>query len=130
MSAATGPSGATAALTLTLPLRSGSWSNVTKRNVARPKPSLPQTPVALGYRMPGEWEPHAATWMAWPHNRADWPGKFAAIPWVYAEIIRNLVRVEQVNILVNDEVSEASARNVLVTADVLPKNAVEPGSRS
>jgi len=86
--------------------------------------------VAVGYRMPGEWEPHAATWIAWPHNRADWPGKFAPIPWVYAEIIRNLVRVEQVNILVNDEVSEASARNVLVTADVLPKNAVEPGSRS
>jgi agmatine deiminase len=80
--------------------------------------------------MPGEWEPHAATWIAWPHNRTDWPGKFAAIPWVYAEIVRNLARVERVNILVNDEQAEATARKVLVTAEVLPKNSAEPGSRS
>ena len=46
--------------------------------------------------MPAEWEPHAATWLAWPHNRTDWPGKFAAIPWVYAEIVRHLARVERV----------------------------------
>ena len=71
--------------------------------------------------MPAEWEPHAATWIAWPHNRTDWPGKFAPIPWVYAEIVRNLARAERVNILVNDEAAEAKARAVLVTADVLPK---------
>ena len=47
-------------------------------------------PAALGYRMPAEWEPHAATWIAWPHNRTDWPGKFEPIPWVYAEIVRHL----------------------------------------
>ncbi|HKR94933.1 MAG TPA: agmatine deiminase family protein, partial [Candidatus Angelobacter sp.] len=38
------------------------------------------TPHSLGYRMPAEWEPHAATWLAWPHNKNDWPGKFEAIP--------------------------------------------------
>jgi agmatine deiminase len=54
------------------------------------------------YRMPAEWEPHDATWIAWPHNREDWPGKFLAIPWVYAEIVRHLSRVEDVHILVND----------------------------
>ncbi len=80
--------------------------------------------------MPGEWEPHAATWIAWPHNRTDWPGKFAPVPWVYVEIIRNLARVEQVNILVNNDAAEASARDVLVAADVLPKHCVEPGTRS
>jgi agmatine deiminase len=80
--------------------------------------------------MPGEWEPHEATWIAWPHNRTDWPGKFAAIPWVYAEIVRHLARVERVNILVNDERAEAAAREVLVTAEVLPKTAAEPGTRS
>ena len=80
--------------------------------------------------MPAEWEPHAATWIAWPHNRTDWPGKFAAIRWVYPEIVRNLARVEQVNILVNDEKSEAAARVVLVTAEVLPKESVDPGSAS
>ncbi len=80
--------------------------------------------------MPGEWEPHSATWIAWPHNRSDWPGKFEAIPWVYAEIIRNLSRVEGVNILVDDESVEAKAREVLIDAEVLPKNSDRPGSRS
>ena len=80
--------------------------------------------------MPAEWEPHSATWIAWPHNHTDWPGKFAPVPWVYAEIVRNLARVEQVNILVNDELSEAQARTTLVTAEVLPNSALAPGSPS
>jgi len=42
------------------------------------------TPRALGYRVPAEWEPHEATWLAWPHNPEDWPGKFQTIPWIYA----------------------------------------------
>ena len=57
-------------------------------------------PSSLGYRMPAEWEPHEATWIAWPHNRDDWPGKFAPIPWVYTEIVRHLSRVERVHIVV------------------------------
>ena len=60
--------------------------------------------------MPAEWEPHQATWIAWPHNRSDWPGKFATIPWVYAEIVRNLARVERVNILVNDLIARKPRR--------------------
>ena len=88
---------------------------------------LSQTPAALGYRMPAEWEPHEATWIAWPHNRSDWPGKFEAIPWIYAEIIRHLARVERVNILVNDEAAEAKAREVLVRSHVLPEKACTPG---
>ena len=51
--------------------------------------------------MPAEWEPHEATWIAWPHNRDDWPGRFAPIPWVYGEIVRKLSRVEKVRILVS-----------------------------
>jgi agmatine deiminase len=62
-----------------------------------------QPPSALGYRMPAEWEPHAATWIAWPHNRDDWPGKFAPVPWVYTEIVRHLSRVEKVHILVRGQ---------------------------
>ena len=58
-------------------------------------------PAALGYRMPAEWEPHAATWLAWPHYQGDWPGKFEPIPWVYAEIIRNLAKRERVELIVN-----------------------------
>jgi agmatine deiminase len=65
------------------------------------------------YRMPAEWEPHAATWIAWPHNPEDWPGKFRPIPWVYAEIVRHLSRVEDVHILVNNLAAERSAASVL-----------------
>jgi len=77
--------------------------------------------------MPAEWEPHEATWLAWPHNRSDWPGKFEAIPWIYAEIIRHLARVERVNILVQNETEEARARALLVQAHVLPEKARDPG---
>ncbi|MBO0698671.1 MAG: agmatine deiminase family protein [Zavarzinella sp.] len=68
--------------------------------------------------MPAEWEPHAATWLAWPHQASDWPGKIAAIPWVYAEIVRHLHRRERVHILVNDRAKEAAARRVLTKAGV------------
>lgn len=71
------------------------------------------TPRQLGFRMPAEWEPHEATWIAWPHHREDWPGRFAPIPWVYGEIVRKLSRVERVRILVRDEPAERSARRVL-----------------
>jgi agmatine deiminase len=72
-----------------------------------------QGPRALGFRMPAEWEPHEATWMAWPHNREDWPGRFAPIPWVYGEIVRRLAEVERVRILVKDAGEEESARRIL-----------------
>jgi agmatine deiminase len=63
--------------------------------------------------MPAEWEPHAATWIAWPHNRDDWPGKFAAIPWVYGELVRHLHRQERVRILVQNTAEESRAKRVL-----------------
>jgi agmatine deiminase len=68
--------------------------------------------------MPAEWEPHAATWLAWPHRRSDWPGKFAPIPWVYAEIVRHLHRRERVRILVNDAMARGRAAGVLRKAGV------------
>jgi agmatine deiminase len=72
-----------------------------------------RTPAALGYRMPAEWEPHAATWLAWPHETSDWPGKFAPIPWVFGEVVRHLVGGERVCILVADAGAERRARAVL-----------------
>ncbi len=77
-------------------------------------PSAPAaTPRALGYHMPAEWHPHAATWIAWPHNASDWPGKFQPIPWVYAEIVRHLARVEIVHILVSDAAERERAKKIL-----------------
>jgi len=66
--------------------------------------------------MPAEWEPHAATWMAWPHNRADWPGKFDAIEWVIAEVARHLSRDERVEILVRDSAGRPRVRRMLADA--------------
>lgn len=63
--------------------------------------------------MPAEWEPHEATWLAWPHEITDWPGKFAPIQWVYGEIVRHLSRVEKVRILVANADVQQKARRVL-----------------
>ncbi len=79
-------------------------------------------PAAKGYRMPAEWEPHASTWLAWPHFKGDWPDKFEPIPWVYAEIIRNLARHERVDLIVNSERAEKNARAVLELANALSDN--------
>jgi agmatine deiminase len=75
-------------------------------------------PANLGFRMPAEWEPHEATWIAWPHQRADWPGKFEAIGWAYAEIVRHLHHCEKVFILVNDGKSENRAKKLLRQVDL------------
>jgi len=72
--------------------------------------------------MPAEWEPHAATWLAWPHYKLDWPGKFEPIPWVYAEIIRYLSRQERVEIIVKDASAEKLARKTLKRAHALNDN--------
>jgi agmatine deiminase len=73
-------------------------------------------PFALGYWMPAEWEPHAATWLAWPHEKTDWPGKFAPIPWVYADIVRHLSQVERVRILVENKPMERAVCRILKSA--------------
>ena len=75
------------------------------------------TPHQLGFRMPAEWEPHRATWLAWPHAR-DWPGKAGAIPWVYGEMVRHLAASERVRLLVRDATEEKRARQVLARARV------------
>lgn len=66
-----------------------------------------------GFRMPAEWERHEATWICWPHNRTDWPGKMTVIQWIYGEMVRKLVGGEIVRILVNSPFQEVQARRVL-----------------
>jgi agmatine deiminase len=67
----------------------------------------------LNFRMPAEWEPHEATWLGWPHELTDWPGKFAPIPWAFAEIVRHLTRVERVNLLVENHAARSRVRAIL-----------------
>ena len=70
--------------------------------------------------MPAEWEKHEATWIGWPHNRSDWPGKFTCIPWVYGEIVRKVAAGELLRIIVESKSHEGSARRVLTKAGVDP----------
>jgi agmatine deiminase len=72
-----------------------------------------KTPFELGYHMPAEWELHEATWLGWPHELSDWPGKFAPIPWAFAEIVRHLSHVERVFLMVENAVAEKRVRSIL-----------------
>ena len=76
------------------------------------------TPAQLGFRMPAEWEPHAATWLAWPHNRDTWPDLGAVISAVYVQMIAALHQDERVHICVNDSETAAYVRHTLDTAGV------------
>jgi agmatine deiminase len=75
-----------------------------------------KTPSELGFAMPAEWEPHEATWLGWPHCRTDWPGKLAAIEWVYGEIVRKIAEGEKVRIVIDSAGMEAKARRILTRA--------------
>ncbi len=63
--------------------------------------------------MPAEWEPHRATWIAWPHHEPDWPGKLGPIRWVYAEIARVIADHEPLEILCQDDDVLESARTAI-----------------
>ena len=80
------------------------------------------TPATLGYRMPAEWAPHAATWLAWPHKAASWPGNFDPIPGVWVEIVRALQPHERVDILVNDTDAAAAVHALLRAGEVSEGN--------
>jgi agmatine deiminase len=77
---------------------------------------LAQPPGTQGFRMPAEWAPHAATWLAWPHKEASWPGRLDRIPPVIAAMAAALMPGERVEINVNDAAMEASARAALAVA--------------
>lgn len=73
---------------------------------------------ASEYRFPAEWEPHAATFLAWPVNKADWPGKFDPIPWVFAEIVRHLAMSEPVHLLIPSRAAKPKITGMLRHAHV------------
>jgi agmatine deiminase len=66
-------------------------------------------PAQLGYRFPAEWEPHAGTWVSWPHRQKTWPGKFEPIPALWADMIRSIARFEPVHVLAGGEAIHVQA---------------------
>jgi agmatine deiminase len=89
----------------------------------------PPTPASLGYRWPAEWEPHAATWLAWPHKPETWPGKFEPIPAVWQKLVRTLAEFEPVHVCAGGEAVMAAAQKMVgnvpnVTLHDIPTNDV------
>ena len=70
------------------------------------------SPTELGFSMPAEWEKHEATWLTWPHNAGDWPGKFEVIPWVYGEMIRKISAGEHIRLIARHEKDKQHARHI------------------
>ena len=86
---------------------------------------MPQpTPASLGYHMPAEWAPHRGTWLSWPHRESSWPGRFATVPDVFVEIVKQLSAVEEVHINVTGPAMAADVSARLVAAGI---TAVDPG---
>jgi agmatine deiminase len=98
----------------------GAETGATRDFEPAPADTRHPTPDTRAFRMPAEWEPHAATWIAWPHHEPDWPGKLAPIPWVYAEIVRALHVHERVEILCHTEEVREGARQALDAHGVAP----------
>lgn len=87
------------------------------------------TPKGMGYRLPAEWEPHAATWLSWPRNEETWPGKFGPIPGVWAQFVLALAPHEPVHILAGGDEVLREARELVghvpnVTLHDIPTNDV------
>jgi agmatine deiminase len=70
------------------------------------------SPSVMGYAMPAEWEKHEATWLGWPHNASDWPGKFEVIPWIYGEMVRKISSGEKIVLIIRNQSDEKFARRV------------------
>jgi agmatine deiminase len=85
-------------------------------------PPTDRTPFEQGFWMPAEWEHHEATWLAWPHEVSDWPGKFGPIPWAFSEIVRHLARAEEVYLLVENREMESRVRIMLKKSGVILEN--------
>ena len=82
------------------------------------------TPFQLGFRMPAEWAPHEATWLAWPTNEETWPGKVREVEEIYLQMIEALASGEKVHLLVNDEKTRGQVSHRLRQRNGSEKNIV------
>ena len=88
-------------------------SSIERRSALKKAKTEEKAPGEMGFRMPAEWERHEGTWLGWPHELTDWPGKFAPIPWAFAEMVRVLSEVEKVFLLVEDRAAEKRVQGIL-----------------
>jgi len=69
-------------------------------------------------RLPAEWEEHKSTIICWPNQKGDWPGKFTPIPWVYTEIVKNIIPGELVRIIVQSHSARSKVQKYLERAHI------------
>jgi agmatine deiminase len=72
--------------------------------------SITKTPAELGFRMPAEWHRHKATWLTWPKDPETWPDRVDQVEEVFLQMMAALAPHETVNLLVDDEPTEAHVR--------------------
>ena len=80
------------------------------------------TPLELGFAMPPEWTPHAATWTSWPFDDELWEGQLEAVRDEFTALVATIARFEPVVLNVRDEETEADARARLETQHAPLKN--------
>lgn len=81
----------------------------------------PSVPDSAARRVPAEWEPQDAVWLAWPHNRETWPGRFAPVPEFFARYAREIAESVPVRLLASPEVRRWAAEQPEV-ANLLPES--------
>jgi len=72
--------------------------------------AIRNTPAQLGFHMPAEWHPHAATWLTWPKDPVTWPDRVPQVEEIYLLMLEALSPHETVNLLVDDRETEAKVR--------------------
>jgi agmatine deiminase len=72
----------------------------------------------MKYILPAEWETHKSTIICWPHQKEDWPGKFAPIQWVYTEIIKNIIPDELVRVIVQSTDHKRKVEKILLKCHI------------
>lgn len=77
---------------------------------------------APAFRMAAEWEPHEATWLAWPHNEETWPDRLGEIEEVYTQMIEALTPYEKVRLLVNDDRERDRVANKFSGRGIVERN--------
>ncbi|MEJ0010508.1 MAG: agmatine deiminase family protein [Alphaproteobacteria bacterium] len=78
-------------------------------------------PVSTQFFMPPEWAKQKRIWLSWPHEKADWPGKFGPVPAVFAEIVRVIAMGQRVGLVVKDAKAKKEAQTLLVRSGVALK---------
>ena len=76
------------------------------------------TPRQAGFSMPAEWEPHEATWVAWPSHEDLWQENLGPAREAFARLVAAIAEGERAEVLVPDAEQERLARAALPAENV------------